>query len=280
MTDDATTLDALIERLRARALDAERRADVIVDAFSASVRTMSLGSLLGAARSTALDLDRVVREIQGGGGPGAASHARAEEIRQAMSTPAVPELPAVATEAAISRAEATLGGTLPPVIRRAYLEIADGGFGPGAGMLGIDAAVATYRDLRRESPGPRGSEWPAGMLPLVEMNPGWDCLDVPSGKIVGWDPEDLRERSGEVTWRRSFRDLAPSAQAWLTTWVGSRTQAERTAALMAASQVNLARQARARIAAMTPEERARMGLPEVGWERVVWGGIGLEEDEA
>jgi hypothetical protein len=36
---------------------------------------------------------------------------------------------------------------------------------------------------------------------------------------------------------------------------------------------------RARIAAMTPEERAAMGLPAVGWERVVWGGIGLDEDE-
>jgi hypothetical protein len=33
------------------------------------------------------------------------------------------------------------------------------------------------------------------------------------------------------------------------------------------------------IAAMTAEERAAMGLPEVGWEKVVWGGIGLEEDD-
>jgi hypothetical protein len=43
--------------------------------------------------------------------------------------------------------------------------------------------------------------------------------------------------------------------------------------------VDEARKARARIAAMTPEERAAMGLPETGWEQVVWGGIGLEEDE-
>jgi len=28
---------------------------------------------------------------------------------------------------------------------------------------------------------------------------------------------------------------------------------------------------------MTPEQRAAMGLPSVGWERVVWGGIGLDE---
>ena len=47
---------------------------------------------------------------------------------------------------------------------------------------------------------------------------------------------------------------------------------------MARSQVEEARKARAHIAAMTPEARAAMGLPEVGWEKVVWGGIGLDED--
>ena len=34
----------------------------------------------------------------------------------------------------------------------------------------------------------------------------------------------------------------------------------------------MAREARENIARMSPEERAAMGLPEVGWERVVWGG--------
>jgi hypothetical protein len=43
--------------------------------------------------------------------------------------------------------------------------------------------------------------------------------------------------------------------------------------------VEEARKSRATIAAMTPEARAAMGLPEVGWEAVVWGGIGLDPDE-
>ena len=30
---------------------------------------------------------------------------------------------------------------------------------------------------------------------------------------------------------------------------------------------------------MSIEERRAMGLPDVGWEQVVWGGIGLEPDE-
>lgn len=33
-----------------------------------------------------------------------------------------------------------------------------------------------------------------------------------------------------------------------------------------------------RDAALTPGQRAAMGLPEVGWERVVWGGLGLDDD--
>jgi hypothetical protein len=42
--------------------------------------------------------------------------------------------------------------------------------------------------------------------------------------------------------------------------------------------VEEARKARARIAAMSSEQRRAMGLPDVGWEKVVWGGLGLEDD--
>jgi hypothetical protein len=147
-------------------------------------------------------------------------------------------------------------------------------------LLGIDRALATYRHLRSKSPGPRRSTWPVGLLPLVDQDPGWDCLEGTSGRIVGWDPEGLAERSNEGVWLRSFSELAPSAEAWLTTWVGSRTRQDETADLMARARVTEARRARERIAAMTPEQRAAMGLPEVGWERVVWGGIGLDEDDA
>ena len=51
--------------------------------------------------------------------------------------------------------------------------------------------------------------------------------------------------------------------------------AEQTAAL----QVRAAREARDRVAAMTPEERARLGLPDEGWERVFLNRFGLDEDD-
>lgn len=272
-------LDALIARLRARAADPERRADVIVDAFSAQVRTMDLGSLMGMGRSVAGDLGRLLGQIRTTGTVSPDLQARAESIGQLMSTPARPDLPAVATGAAVAQAEATLGRRLPDALRRAWLEVANGGVGPGSGLLSVEAATQAYADMRRDPEGPRGATWPEGLLPVVAFDPGYDCVDLDSGKVITWDPEDLTERSGEAAWRRTFREVAPSVEAWLTTWVGSKTQAEQVAERMAASQVEQARAARAHIAAMTPEARAAMGLPEVGWERVVWGGIGLDEDE-
>ena len=278
MTDHPAALDRLIAALQARASDPERRADVIVDSFSASARTIDLGSLLGMGRSVAGGLNQLLGEIRSTGMPSAESRAAADAIDAAMRTPAQPTLPAPASAAAVEAAERELGEALPIALRRAYLEVADGGFGPGAGLIPLAAAMATYRSYLAESPGPRRSSWPSGVLPVTEREPGHYCVEVTTGRVLDWDPEDLREHSNDAAWQRTFSEVAPSVEAWLRTWVGSRTQAEEMAELMARSQVDEARKARAHIAAMTPEARAAMGLPEVGWEKVVWGGIGLDED--
>lgn len=283
MTDHDAAIDQLIAGLKARAADPDRRADVIVDSFSASVRTMELGSLLAMGRSVAGGLNQLLGEIRSTGIPSAESRAAADAIDIAMRTPARPTLPAPASSDAVEAAEGELGGALPNALRRAYLEVADGGFGPGTGLIPLAAAMATYRSYLAESPGPRRSTWPRGVLPVTEREPGHHCVDVQTGRVLDWDPEDLRELSNDAAWQRTFSEAAPSVEAWLTAWVGSRTQAEETAELMAEvmarSQVEEARKARAQIAAMSPEARAAMGLPEVGWERVVWGGIGLDEDD-
>ena len=50
---------------------------------------------------------------------------------------AFPELPEVATPAMIEAAEASLGFTLPPLLTRIYSEVANGGFGPDYGLIGL-----------------------------------------------------------------------------------------------------------------------------------------------
>ena len=188
MNDQDAALDDLIAGLRARAADPDRRADVIVDAFSASVRTMDLGSLFGMGRSVAGSLNQLLGEIRSTGAPSPESRAAADAIGSAMRTPAQPALRAPATTAAVERAEGELGAPLPIALRRAYLEVADGGFGPGAGLLALSAAVAAYRSYIAESPGPRRSTWPGGVLPVTEREPGHYCVEVPTGRVLGLGP--------------------------------------------------------------------------------------------
>ncbi len=81
-----------------------------------------------------------------------------------------------ANAAGIAQAEADLGFGLPPLLRECYLEIANGGFGPGRGVMGVDAGhcsdygniVATYKMLERDHR-EMGKTWEAGLLPFC----GW-----------------------------------------------------------------------------------------------------------
>ena len=123
-----------------------------------------------------------------------------------------------------------LGLALPPFLRRVYLEVADGGFGPGVGLLGIDAAVAAYVRLRDGGELPRGRTWPERLLPVVERDPGHYCVDgsTADGRVVDWDPEELGEFSGEKAFARSFTEEAPSVEAWLARGSAARPRPRST----------------------------------------------------
>jgi len=82
------------------------------------------------------------------------------------------------TEEIIRRQESRLGYTLPPLLRRLYIEVGNGGFGPEWGLLNlvpisplVDHSIPTlYFDLR----GKEESEirWHAGVIPFSN----WGCL--------------------------------------------------------------------------------------------------------
>lgn len=283
MADPDGSLDDLIAALRARAADQERRTSHRPTQLGTQLAALDLGGMLSLGRSLAADLGRVVQANREGrvDAPGVA---RAEELHAAMTTPVDRGLPPPADEAAVAAVESALGAPLPPVLRRVYREVADGGFGPGEGLLPLSETVRVYAELRDPGAMPRGRAWPDGLLPVVKAEPGWDCVETSTGRVIAWDPEGLSERSSEAAFLRSFSEVAPSVEAWLREWLGSRTSEEEIAAMMAEAMsdegdIRAARAARATIAAMTPEQRAAMGLPEVGWERIVWGGIGWEGDE-
>jgi hypothetical protein len=217
--------DDLIDRLRRRAADPDRRVDVHQNVFSQQVTTMDLSSLLGMLGGAAADLRRVVADNQAGR-VDPEIVAKADRIGAAMSTPVAATLPSPAEPAAVEKAEAALGFALPQVLRRVYLEVADGGFGPGGGLLNLAGATAAYARLRKGDELPRGRSWPEGLLPIREVDHGFDSVDAasPAGRVVAWDPEDLREFSGEKAWNASFSEIAPSVEAWLEEWVGGKTK--------------------------------------------------------
>jgi SMI1/KNR4 family protein SUKH-1 len=266
---DATQLDELIRRLRARAADPERRTDSRPSRFEARVQQMDLGQLVAALQVTTADLHAVVGDIRSGR-LDPARHATAGQLRADMTEPVTAELPPPAAAAALAAAQALLGSGLPPVLQRVYSEVADGGFGPGGGLLPIATAAQACLDFRRESPGPRRSTWPAQLLPVVAHDPGCICVDLASGAVVDWDPDGLGEWSRGRAWQRSFSEIAPSVEDWLWTWVGSRTQAERMADLMRSARRQALEATRAHWAARTPEERARFGLGD-DWEQTLFG---------
>jgi len=266
-----STADELIGRLQARAADPERRVDVRQSQFMAGVSTLDLGGLMGMLGSVSGDLKRVVAANQAGTPIDPSLHARAEAFGASMSTPVATSLPAVASAEALAALETAIGAPLPPFLRRVYAEVADGGFGPGGGLLGAAAAGAAYGRMRDGTELPRGRTWPDGLLPVVERDPGYYCVDCtsPEGRVVDWDPEELAEFSGEKAFAASFSQEAPSVEAWLESWVGGKTQAEQHAEMMQSAMAKAQAQTQAYWRNMTQEQRASYGLSDAAMRQLM-----------
>lgn len=110
-----------------------------------------------------------------------------------LQGPTAAPLPPPAAAAALERAERAIGHPFPPFLRRVYVEIADGGFGPGFGLHSLKKVARTYEDLRDETPGPPDTMWPEALVPLVGDEHAYECVDLSTGAIVAYDGEELLE---------------------------------------------------------------------------------------
>ena len=130
-----------------------------------------------------------------------------------------PRLYPPATLEQIEATEAALGFPLPGLLRQLYLEIANGGFGPGYGLIG---AQGGYSDFGRGAVERLYHSFHAGDIPLPERllpvcNWGcgiYSCLDcrVPAAPVVICDTEaghvldgdqiqaTLTDANGAVLW--------------------------------------------------------------------------------
>lgn len=150
-------------------------------------------------------------------------------------------VPAPATEEQIAAAEAKLGFALPALLRQIYLEVGNGGVGPGYGLLGVpiseddpkDSLVGQYLSLKAANTKPA---WPKGLIPICDW--GADIasyLDTttPDVAVIRLDtnmpkadaavrvPEPNRyPRAGEIK-AACWIENASFAQ-WLEAWVNGR----------------------------------------------------------
>jgi len=120
-----------------------------------------------------------------------------------------------ATEAQVAATERALGFALPPLLRRLYLELGNGGFGPCRAFLGVHGGYAdedigknlTLADLYAVFHDPKDTLLPYGVVPVFN----WGCTrrscvdctipEAPVHLLVGHD--------------RGLMPDAPSLAAWL-----------------------------------------------------------------
>lgn len=162
-----------------------------------------------------------------GDGPHRPSYLRgSSEHLQARQAGLIVPLPALtpATPEAVQEAEAVIGHTLPRLLRRLYLEVGNGGFGPGYGILGLrgghHVGGQTALDLyRRATPSSEWSFLPPGLLPLC----AWGCsiysftdCSHPDGRMWAFDP------NGGPAGREGLFDQEVKLGDWLDQWVAGK----------------------------------------------------------
>jgi hypothetical protein len=141
-------------------------------------------------------------------------------------------VPPHATHVDVDAAGAALGFPIPPLLRRLYTEVGNGGWGPSHGLDGIPTGgaapdrkdlVGLYRMLtspERTSQSP-AVEWPRGLVLLINGH-HWDVCDFlrPPYPVFRLDLEtwDL-----ERPVRESLIPVAASPTEWLEAWLAGST---------------------------------------------------------
>lgn len=132
------------------------------------------------------------------------------------------------TPAMVSDAEQQLGFLLPPLLRRIYTEIANGGIGPGYGLLGItDGArddlghtlIDLYQIYHQSDPDDPQWHWPTAVVPICHWGCAiYSCLDCRTSDtpVLIFDPNG---HSLGTSWDDAFLPHAVSFEEWLTLWL-------------------------------------------------------------
>jgi len=142
----------------------------------------------------------------------------------------------VATYASIAADEHTLCFKVPALLKRLYVEVGNGGWGPGYGLLGLtggakddlgQTAVQCYVSLRERSTSDDSSwRWPAGLLPLCHWGCAiYSCIDCtqPAFPMVAFDPNGRPFKD----WTEAFFAECDGFDQWIGLWADGHDLWER-----------------------------------------------------
>ena len=124
------------------------------------------------------------------------------ETRTDWGGRALPELSPPASEEALAKAEQALGCVLHRMHRRLLLEVGNGGFGPGNGLIGLTGgctdeegrSVVELRDALF------GNVIPVRVVPLWNWGDGaWACLDEEKGTVLIVDESGVTDTGFQLS---------------------------------------------------------------------------------
>ncbi|MBC8101961.1 MAG: SMI1/KNR4 family protein [Cytophagales bacterium] len=127
----------------------------------------------------------------------------------------------------IAAAEATLGFSLPPLLKRLYVEVANGGFGPGYGIAGLDGCgadegnsdlLALYQARFSEEWRTEFPDWPPRTLSLAYLGCAMyvvaDC-STPHTAMFLFEPNVSEE---ELGYKNCLMPFGCGLEDWLYAW--------------------------------------------------------------
>lgn len=133
----------------------------------------------------------------------------------------------VTTEPEVVADEQAVQLLFPPLLKKLYSEIGNGGWGPGYGLLGLtggatddvgDTAVQSYLARRRVNNKDPLWQWPSGLLPICHWGCAiYSCIDCqrPSFPMVCFDPNAHDDSSN---WSDAFYPEGVGFDRWIKLW--------------------------------------------------------------
>jgi len=133
-----------------------------------------------------------------------------------------------ATAEQVVRTETLLGFALPPLLCDLYMQVANGGFGPGCGLIGVENGASisegadrgdlafVYRSFLRHPT--RKEPWAAKLLPICSWGCSYysylDCA-LPHAPVMIFDTNS----HGHGPWGCAFNLHVRSFEEWMQRWV-------------------------------------------------------------